>query len=130
MSKKKLIKENVISQGTLKRMSDYLCVLNYLKEQGIDTVSSSVLAKMMNVTDTQIRKDLSYFGTFGKRGVGYRIDDFIEAIQNIMNLKSEHRVCIIGMGRLGTALAHYKRLRELPYSIVAGFDNDPLKIGK
>lgn len=127
--KKRKKKETTISQSTLKRMSDYLCVLNYLKEQGIDTVSSSVLSKMMNVTDSQIRKDLSYFGTFGKRGVGYQIDQFINAIEHIMNMKNEHRVCIIGMGRLGSALANYKRVKEMPYRVVAGFDNDKSKIG-
>ncbi|MDY6786952.1 MAG: redox-sensing transcriptional repressor Rex [candidate division WOR-3 bacterium] len=121
--------KNNISESTLQRISDYLCVLNYLKEQGVETISSRILSKMMNISDSQIRKDLSYFGSFGKKGVGYNVDEFIEAIEGIMNLSEVHRVCIIGMGRLGTALIKYKRMRQTPFNIVAGFDNDPNKIG-
>lgn len=121
---------NNISESTLKRLADYLCVLRYLNDQDVETVSSSVLSKMMNITDSQIRKDLSYFGSFGKKGVGYNIKEFIEAIEKIMNLNRRHKVCIVGVGRLGSALLNYKRLKETPFDIVAAFDNDKKKIGK
>ncbi len=130
MKKTKKSKITSISESTLKRITDYLCVLRYLDEQGVKIISSAVLSKMMNITDSQIRKDLSYFGSFGKKGVGYNIPDFIISIENILNLKIKHNVCIIGAGRLGSALIHYKRMKETPFNIVAAFDNDKKKIGK
>lgn len=123
-------KSQTISESTLKRLADYLCVLRYLDDQGMETVSSSVLSSMMNITDSQIRKDLSYFGSFGKKGVGYNVKAFIEAIEKIMNLNEKHNVCIVGVGRLGSALLNYKRIKETPFNIVAAFDNDKKKIGK
>ncbi len=96
----------------------------------MNTVSSAILSKMMNVTDSQIRKDLSYFGSFGKRGVGYNVHAFIEAIENIMNLNQKHNVCIIGAGRLGTALMNYKRMQGMPFKVCAAFDNDKRLIGQ
>ncbi len=130
MKKTKKDKIKSISESTLKRMADYLCVLHYLDEQGVKIISSAVLSKMMNITDSQIRKDLSYFGSFGKKGVGYNIPDFIISIENILNLKIQHNVFVIGAGRLGSALIHYKRMKETPFNIVAAFDNDKKKIGK
>ncbi len=121
---------NKIAESTLKRMSDYLCILKYLREHKVKVISSSVLARMMNITDSQIRKDLSYFGSFGKKGVGYSVDGFIQAIEEILNLQTEHRVCIVGAGRLGSALINYKRLNETPFKVVAAFDKNKKIIGK
>ncbi|PIP14575.1 MAG: redox-sensing transcriptional repressor Rex [bacterium (Candidatus Stahlbacteria) CG23_combo_of_CG06-09_8_20_14_all_34_7] len=115
---------------TLKRLTDYLNVLYVLKENQISIVSSCELAKIMNITDVQIRKDLSCFVSIGKRGVGYDVEKFIKVIEKELYINRERSVIIIGAGRLGTAFIHYKRLSEAKFKIKAAFDISKHKINK
>ncbi|MGE3063119.1 MAG: redox-sensing transcriptional repressor Rex [bacterium] len=120
----------VLPKYTLRRITDYLNVLYILREKGISTVSSSEIAKLMDITDVQVRKDLSCFDSIGKRGVGYNTDKFIKVIESELGLDRECAVVLIGVGRLGTALMHYKRLAQANFVIKAGFDISKDKVGK
>jgi redox-sensing transcriptional repressor len=98
--------------------------------KGEKTVSSDGLAKRFHLNSAQIRKDLAYFGEFGVRGVGYYVNDLREHLTKILGLNTEHRVAIIGAGRLGTALADYYGLTQTNFSVAAMFDADKNKIGE
>src|SRR6476620_12612261 len=124
------MKSEKISELTTSRLSVYLRCLNALHSAGIKTVSSQSLAEQFNLNSAQIRKDLGYFGEFGVRGVGYYVADLREHITKILGLDKPHRVGIVGAGRLGTALAHYKSFGRSNFSVVALFDNDEKKIGR
>lgn len=124
------MKSEKISELTTNRLSVYLRSLNELAGKGSTTVSSRALADQFHLNSAQIRKDLAYFGEFGVRGVGYKIDTLREHLTHILGLDKEHRVCIIGAGRLGTALADYYGFREANFTVVALFDSDVKKIGK
>lgn len=123
------MKAEKISELTTNRLSVYLRCLNTLAAAGIKTISSQSLAKQFNLNDAQIRKDLAYFGEFGKRGVGYFVEDLRKHLIEILGLEVEHRVGIIGAGNLGTALAKYTGFKESGFDVVALFDNDKIKIG-
>ncbi|MBA2620174.1 MAG: redox-sensing transcriptional repressor Rex [Acidobacteria bacterium] len=124
------MKSEKISELTTNRLSVYLRCLNALAESGERTVSSDSLAKRFHLNSAQIRKDLAYFGEFGVRGVGYYIDDLREQLQKILGLEKEHRVAIIGAGRLGAALADYYGFTKSNFSVAALFDADAEKIGQ
>lgn len=124
------MKSEKISELTTNRLSVYLRCLNLLSAAGIKTVSSQALAEQFNLNSAQIRKDLAYFGEFGKRGVGYFVEDLRKHIIEILGLEVEHRVGIIGAGNLGTALAKYKGFKESGFDVVALFDNDKTKISQ
>lgn len=115
---------------TLKRITDYLNELYLLKAKGITRISSRELSKMMGTTDVQVRKDLSCFDSIGKRGVGYDVTKFIKVIETELGIDRELSVIVIGVGRLGSALMHYKRLSQAKFSIIAGFDIAKEKVGK
>ena len=115
---------------TLQRLTDYLNILYQLKVKRTESVSSGELAKMLGITDVQVRKDLTCFDSIGKRGVGYDVNRFIEAIEDQLGLNKEYSVIIIGAGRLGTALMNYKRLSQAKFSIKAAFDISKEKIRK
>lgn len=119
-----------LPQYTLKRLTEYLNILYQLREKGISSISSGELAQRMNITDVQVRKDLSCFDSIGKRGVGYDIDKFISIIEEDLGLNRELSVIIIGAGRLGSALIHYKRLSKARFRVKAGFDIAKDKINK
>jgi redox-sensing transcriptional repressor len=123
------MKSEKISELTTNRLSVYLRCLNTLAAAGIKTVSSQALAEQFNLNSAQIRKDLGYFGEFGVRGVGYYVEDLRDHITNILGLDQPHRVGIIGAGRLGTALANYNGFGNSNFTVVALFDNDPVKVG-
>lgn len=124
------MKVEKISELTTNRLSVYLRCLKTLAASGIKTTSSDDLAKRFHLNSAQIRKDLAYFGEFGVRGVGYYVDNLQEHLTKILGLNKEHRVCIIGSGRMGTALADYYEYSQTNFSVVALFDTDKNKIGQ
>ncbi len=124
------MKVEKISELTTNRLSVYLRCLNELSAEGIKTISSDGLATRFHLNSAQIRKDLAYFGEFGVRGVGYYIETLRQDLTKILGLDKEHRICIIGSGRLGTALADYYEYTQANFSVVALFDTDKEKIGK
>ncbi len=123
------MKVEKISELTTNRLSVYLRCLNDLSAQGIKTISSEGLAEQFHLNSAQIRKDLAYFGEFGVRGVGYYVETLRQDLIKILGLDNDHRVCIIGSGRLGTALADYYEYSQTNFSVVALFDTDKNKIG-
>jgi len=124
------MKHEKISELTTNRLSVYLRCLNELAAEGERTVSSETLAKRFHMNSAQIRKDLANFGEFGVRGVGYYIDSLRAHLTKILGLDKEHRVGIVGAGRLGTALADYYGFQQTNFKVVALFDSDKRKIGK
>lgn len=124
------MKVQKISELTTNRMSIYLRCLNELATEGEKTVSSESLAKRFHLNSAQIRKDLAYFGEFGVRGVGYYVDDLRKHLIKILGLNKEHRVAIVGAGRLGTALADYYGFSQTNFTVAALFDADKNKIGQ
>ena len=124
------MKSEKISELTTNRLSVYLRCLNDLAAAGARTVSSKVLADRFHLNSAQIRKDLAYFGEFGVRGVGYKVEALRDHLVHILGLDKGHSVCIIGAGRLGTALADYYGFRKANFTVAALFDADPKKIGK
>ncbi|MGI8849669.1 MAG: redox-sensing transcriptional repressor Rex [Pyrinomonadaceae bacterium] len=124
------MKVEKISELTTNRMSVYLRCLNELAAEGTKTVSSETIAKRFHLNSAQIRKDLAYFGEFGVRGVGYYVEELCEHLTKILGLNKEHRVAIIGAGRLGTALTDYYGFTQSNFVVSALFDTDKNKIGQ
>lgn len=118
-----------IPEGVIERLPAYLNVLMQLRSDGETTVSSAQLGEMTLVNPAQIRRDLTHFGSFGKRGVGYNIDALVERIQRILGADHVHRLALVGAGNLGTAIARYDGLRQHGFIVTAIFDNDPGKTG-
>jgi redox-sensing transcriptional repressor len=119
-----------IAQPTVRRLSLYLRFLEDVHERGLATVSSQELARLGGTSPAQVRKDLSVFGSFGKRGLGYTVAELITALRSILGLGREWRVVIVGAGKIGTALAQYAGFRQRGFSVVAVYDNDGAKIGR
>ncbi len=124
------MKVEKISELTTNRLSVYLRCLTELSDEGSKTVSSDKLAKRFHLNSAQIRKDLACFGEFGVRGVGYYIEELRDQLQKILGLDKEHRVGIIGAGRLGTALTDYYGFTQTNFDVVALFDTDEDRIGE
>lgn len=118
-----------ISNETVRRLPIYLRGLMLLAEQGRQSVSSRALADFVNVNPWQIRKDFSYFGDFGTRGVGYNIDKLAKQIKKILRLDVVNKTALVGVGNLGSAVLAYPGFRPYGFYITAAFDNDPAKIG-
>ena len=118
-----------ISESTVRRLSLYLRFLERAVANGAATISSRELARLGGTTSAQVRKDLSLFGSFGKRGLGYSVPELAAHIRDILGLKRGYRVILIGAGRLGGALMQYQGFRERGFEIVAVYDHDPRKIG-
>jgi len=118
-----------IPQGVIERLPQYLNVLLHLRGEGRQTVSSAQLSDLAEVNAAQIRRDLAYFGQFGKRGVGYDISLLVDKIQRILGSDHAHRLAIIGAGNLGTAIARYDGLRARGFVVAALFDSDSRKVG-
>ena len=119
-----------IAESTVRRLSIYLRFLEEFEERGLSTVSSEELARRGGTTSAQVRKDLSFFGSFGKRGLGYSVPELSSALRDILGLGREWRVVIIGAGKIGAALAQYRGFRQRGYNIVAVYDSNPEKIGR
>lgn len=119
-----------ISESAVRRLSLYLRALEELDRAGHETVSSGQLGFKCGTTAAQVRKDLSQFGSFGKRGLGYRVEELILAVRDILGLTRPWRVALIGAGRIGSALFEYTGLGHRGFEVVAIFDCDPSKIGQ
>lgn len=119
-----------IPEATIKRLSIYNRILNELQREGLEVVSSSKLSEISGLNAAQIRKDLTYFGEFGVRGVGYFVNHLLENIKNILGINKKWDIIIVGLGKLGQALLSYENLKKEGYNIIAAFDNDPNKCGK
>ena len=114
---------------TLERMATYLACLIDLNEKQVQTISSADMEQMTNINAAQFRKDLSYFGEFGRAGIGYSVPDLAGRISAILKVDREQPVLLAGAGNLGSALAGYPALSRENFRIVAVFDTDPEKIG-
>ena len=114
-----------IPRKAIYRLSVYSRCLHRLENNGIHTVSSEVLAKAAGVKPTQLRKDLTYFGQFGTRGLGYEVKQLIEMISELLGKKSLQPVVIVGIGNLGRALLSYRGFEREGFEVVAAFDVNP-----
>ncbi|MGA1213250.1 MAG: redox-sensing transcriptional repressor Rex [Solirubrobacterales bacterium] len=119
-----------LSFGVAARLSRYLQVLTQAHKMGKDTISSQELSAYTHINSTQIRRDLSGFGKFGKRGVGYRIDYLTEEIKRILRTVGNHRIALFGAGKLGQAIAESDIFADHGFDVVAMFDVDPERIGE
>jgi redox-sensing transcriptional repressor len=119
-----------IAESTVRRLSLYLRFLEDAHARGSATISSAELARRGGTTSAQVRKDLSFFGSFGKRGLGYSVPELSAKLRNILGIGREWKTVIVGAGKIGSALAHYQGLEQRGFSIVAVYDNDPAKIGR
>ena len=119
-----------LSLGVAARLSRYLQVLTQAKKMGKDTISSQELADFTHVNSTQIRRDLSGFGKFGKRGVGYNVDALVSQIRKILRTAGQHNIALFGAGHLGKAIAGSDVFADHGFRIVAMFDADPSKVGE
>ncbi|WP_419161816.1 redox-sensing transcriptional repressor Rex [Candidatus Palauibacter sp.] len=118
-----------ISDSTVRRLSLYLRMLRDLERAGVEVVSSSQLAEPSGATSAQVRKDLSHFGSFGKRGRGYSVERLVGALQEILGLTHSWRLALVGVGKIGSALLGYGGLAARGFDVVAAFDVDEAKIG-
>ncbi len=118
-----------LTVGVAARLSRYLQVLSQAKKMGKDRISSQEIADYTNINATQIRRDLSNFGKFGKRGVGYSIDSLLGEIRRILRTQGQHNIALVGAGRLGQAIASSAIFAEHGINIAAVFDTDEARIG-
>ncbi len=119
-----------ISDSTIRRLSMYLRTLNALEHAGLETVSSKKLADIEGITSAQIRKDLSYFGSFGRRGLGYNVAALKKQIAEIIGIDKKWDIILIGGGHLGKALLNYEEFKKKNFHITKIFDKKPNLIGK
>jgi redox-sensing transcriptional repressor len=119
-----------LSLGVAARLSRYLQVLIQARKMGKETISSQELAEYTHINSTQIRRDLSGFGKFGKRGVGYRVDSLVEQIRRILRSSGQHNIVLFGAGNLGQAIASSDIFADHGFQIVAIFDVDPNLVGE
>jgi redox-sensing transcriptional repressor len=118
-----------ISESAVRRLSLYLRFLQEADAAGVETISSNELARRGGATSAQVRKDLSLFGSFGKRGTGYSVPDLVQEIRTILGLQQPWSVALIGAGKLGSALSSYRDFEARGFRIRAVFDADPAKVG-
>ena len=119
-----------IAESTVRRLSLYLRFLEDFEERGLATISSDELAARGGTTSAQVRKDLSFFGSFGKRGLGYAVPELAARLRAILGLGREWKVIIIGAGKIGSALAQYRGFTQRGFHVVGVYDSDPGKVGK
>ena len=119
-----------IADSTVRRLSAYLRFLEDFENRGLETISSEELAQRGGTTSAQVRKDLSFFGSFGKRGLGYSVPELAGRLREILGLGKEWRVIIIGAGKIGAALAQYRGFRQRGFQILAAYDANEEKIGR
>jgi len=115
-----------ISESTIRRLSVYL---RFLEQAKAPTISSGELARLGGTTSAQVRKDLSFFGSFGKRGLGYAVPELTRRIRDILGLERGYRVVLVGAGRMGGALVQYHGFKQRGFHITAIYDQDARKIG-
>ena len=119
-----------LTVGVAARLSRYLQVLTQARKMGKSRISSQEISDYTNINATQIRRDLSAFGKFGKRGVGYNIDCLLGEIRKILRTQGQHNIALVGAGRLGEAIASSPIFAEHGINIAAVFDTDPDKVGR
>jgi redox-sensing transcriptional repressor len=119
-----------VTVGVAARLSRYLQVLAQTKKMGKDRISSQEISDYTNINATQIRRDLSNFGKFGKRGVGYNVDSLLAEIRKILRTQGQHNIALVGAGHLGHAIASSPIFAEHGIHIAAVFDNDREKVGQ
>src|SRR5262245_8105659 len=119
-----------LTVGGAARLSRYLQVMTQARKMGKDRISSQEIAEYTNINATQIRRDLSMFGKFGKRGVGYNIDSLLGEIRKILRTQGQHNIALVGAGRLGEAIASSPIFAEHGITIAAVFDHDPSKVAR
>ena len=125
-----MAKRPKVPEATIKRLSIYMRVLKDLEKKGIEVISSAELADICGVNAAQIRKDLTYFGEFGIRGVGYYVKDLHFDIRKVLGLNQRRNVALVGVGNLGRALVSYRNFAEHGYNFVAAFDVGPNQMGE
>lgn len=118
-----------ISESTVRRLSLYLRFLQEAADRGADTISSEELAERGGTTSAQVRKDLSFFGSFGKRGLGYSVPELLQEVREILGVDRTWRVALVGAGKIGAALVSYRDFQRRGFHIRAVFDADPAKVG-
>jgi redox-sensing transcriptional repressor len=119
-----------LTVGVAARLSQYLRVLTQARKMGKDRISSQEISDYTNINATQIRRDLSAFGKFGKRGVGYNIDGLIAEIRKILRTQGQHNIALFGGGRLGQAIASSTIFADHGFNVAAAFDADEAKVGQ
>jgi redox-sensing transcriptional repressor len=119
-----------LTVGVAARLSRYLQVLTQARKMGKDRISSQEIAEYTNINATQIRRDLSAFGRFGKRGVGYRTEALLDEIRKILRTQGQHNIALVGAGRLGSAIASSPIFAEHGIHIAAILEADPEKVGQ
>jgi redox-sensing transcriptional repressor len=119
-----------LTVGVAARLSRYLQVLTQAKKMGKERISSQEISDYTNINATQIRRDLSGFGKFGKRGVGYSVDSLLGEIRKILRTQGQHNIALVGAGRLGQAIASSPIFAEHGINIAAVFDRDPDMVGR
>jgi redox-sensing transcriptional repressor len=119
-----------ISDSTVRRLSLYLRFLQEAEARGQATISSEELAQRGGTTAAQVRKDLSVFGSFGKRGLGYTVPELLRELEEILGLHRRWKVAVVGAGKIGSALFSYRNFMRRGFEIRAVFDSDPTKIGR
>jgi redox-sensing transcriptional repressor len=122
--------EQDIPEVVVERLPRYVRALTALLHDDVGVVNSRMLGERLGVTPAQIRKDLSHFGRFGTQGRGYQVADLLTRLRSIIGLDQRWRACVVGVGRLGSALVAYRGFRENGIDIVAAFDNDPEIVGQ
>lgn len=123
------LKTPKISEAVVRRLPIYLRHLTHLHMMNITTVSSQQLGKILDINPAQIRKDLAYFGEFGRKGIGYEVEYLIDKIRQILKLDQVIHVALVGVGNLGHAILNYNAYLKDNMQIVAAFDTDASKIG-
>ena len=118
-----------LTVGVAARLSRYLQILTQAKKVGRDAISSQEISEYTHINATQIRRDLSGFGKFGKRGVGYNVDALVSEIRKILRTAGQHNIALFGAGRLGQAIAESDVFADHGFNIAAVFDTDPAKVG-
>jgi redox-sensing transcriptional repressor len=119
-----------IADSTVRRLSAYLRFLEDFEGRGLTTISSDELAQRGGTTSAQVRKDLSFFGSFGKRGLGYSVPELAGRLREILGLERKWKVIIIGAGKIGAALVAYRGFRQRGFHIMAAYDANADKVGK
>src|SRR5881394_2652910 len=117
-----------ISESTVRRLSLYLRFLEQFAAQGQTTISSAELARRGGTTSAQVRKDLSFFGSFGKRGLGYSVPELAVRLREILGLGRKWKIIIVGAGKIGAALVQYRGFKQRGFHILAAYDNASTKI--
>ena len=123
-------KSDSISMSVIRRLPRYYRFLSELNDQKVDRISSTKLAKIMNVTASQVRQDLNCFGGFGQQGYGYSVSQLKDEIKNILGLNNDYKAILIGAGNLGKAVAMHMNFEKLGFELIACFDNNEKKVGQ